>query len=96
MTATRCQHDLIPISVLSSLTVRIPSNTRGSGGPTGCSEAFLTVMGDDGFLPGVLLLLHTVRKYAQVDRDFIVLVSTQVTDDVIERLLSECVRVVQV
>jgi len=68
----------------------------GSGGPTGCSEAFLTVMGDDGFLPGVLLLLHTVRKYAQVDRDFIVLVSTQVTDDVIERLLSECVRVVQV
>eukprot|EP00238_Polyblepharides_amylifera_P012658 CAMPEP_0196585946 /NCGR_PEP_ID=MMETSP1081-20130531/52636_1 /TAXON_ID=36882 /ORGANISM="Pyramimonas amylifera, Strain CCMP720" /LENGTH=309 /DNA_ID=CAMNT_0041907661 /DNA_START=458 /DNA_END=1387 /DNA_ORIENTATION=- len=67
----------------------------GSGGPTGCREAFLTVMGDDGFLAGVLILLHTVRKYATVDRDFIVVVSTEVTEPIIERLLQECVRVIQ-
>eukprot|EP00241_Pyramimonas_parkeae_P005899 CAMPEP_0114246744 /NCGR_PEP_ID=MMETSP0058-20121206/12642_1 /TAXON_ID=36894 /ORGANISM="Pyramimonas parkeae, CCMP726" /LENGTH=425 /DNA_ID=CAMNT_0001359983 /DNA_START=344 /DNA_END=1621 /DNA_ORIENTATION=+ len=67
----------------------------GVGGPTGCKEAFLTVMGDDGFLAGVLLLLHTVRKYALVDRDFVVVVSTQVTRPTVELLLGECVRVVQ-
>ena len=42
---------------------------RGEGGPTGCKEAFLTVMGDDGFLAGVLLLLHTVRKCASPRTD---------------------------
>uniref|UniRef100_A0A7S0WQN2 Hexosyltransferase n=1 Tax=Pyramimonas obovata TaxID=1411642 RepID=A0A7S0WQN2_9CHLO len=68
----------------------------GSGGPTGCREAYLTVMGDDGFLAGVLILLHTVRKYAYVDRDFVVIVSTAVTQPIIERLQEECVRVIQV
>ena len=68
----------------------------GSGGPTGCREAYLTVMGDDGFLAGVLILLHTVRKYAYIDRDFVVIVSTAVTQPIIERLQEECVRVIQV
>ncbi|KAK3258464.1 hypothetical protein CYMTET_32490 [Cymbomonas tetramitiformis] len=43
-------------------------HTPGSGGPTGCKEAYLTVMGDDGFLSGVLILLHTVRKYSYTNR----------------------------
>eukprot|EP00976_Prorocentrum_cordatum_P105716 1194313-Prorocentrum_minimum.AAC.1 len=64
----------------------------GSGGPTGCREAYLTVMGDDGFLAGVLILLHTVRRYAYIDRDFVVIVSTAVTQPTIERLQEECVR----
>jgi hypothetical protein len=68
----------------------------GTGGPTACQEAYLTVMGDDGFLAGVLILLHTVRKYAYVDRDFVVIISTAVTEKTIERLQEECVRIIQV
>jgi len=68
----------------------------GTGGPTGCQEAYLTVMGDDGFLAGVLILLHTVRKYAYVNRDFVVIISTAVTEKTIERLQEECVRIIQV
>ena len=43
LTATRCQHDLIPISVLSSLTVLIPSKTRGSGGPVAAGSPFVAM-----------------------------------------------------
>jgi hypothetical protein len=36
--------------------------------------------GNDGFLPAVLVLLHTIRKYAKEDRDFIALVSEAVSE----------------
>lgn len=36
--------------------------------------------GNDGFLPAVLVLLHTIRKYAMEDRDFIALVSSAVSE----------------
>lgn len=42
------------------------------GGP--CSA------GNDGFLPAVLVLIHTIRKYAKEDRDFIALVSSAVSE----------------
>ena len=35
------------------------------------------------------------RRYATADRDFVVIVSTEVTTPTIELLLAECVRVVQ-
>lgn len=36
--------------------------------------------GNDGFLPAVLVLIHTIRKYAKEDRDFIALVSSAVSE----------------
>ena len=69
---------------------------RGLGGPTGCLEAWITALGNDGFLPAVLVLLHTIRKYAVEDRDFIALVSTAVSAEVREKLTNESIRVIVV
>ena len=54
----------------------LEASEKGFGGPSGCKEAWITALGNDGFLPAVLVLLHTIRKYAVEDRDFIALVST--------------------
>jgi len=68
----------------------------GTGGPSGCKEAWITALGNDGFLPAVLVLLHTIRKYAKEDRDFIALVSSAVSEGVRQRLAEEAVRVIVV
>ena len=62
--------------------------------PSGCREAYMTTMGDDGFLPAVLVLIHTLRKHTQVARDIVVYASTAVSAEAVALLLAECVRVV--
>jgi len=66
------------------------------GGPTGCHQAWITVQGDDSFMSATLVLLHTIRKYSKQDRDFVVVASTAVSQPVLDILLAECVRVIQV
>jgi len=46
----------------------------GSGGPSGCKEAWVIILTSDSYLAGVLVTLHTVRKYAASDRDIVVFV----------------------
>ena len=45
----------------------LEASEKGFGGPSGCKEAWITALGNDGFLPAVLVLLHTIRKYAVED-----------------------------
>mmetsp|Transcript_676 Transcript_676/g.2038 ORF Transcript_676/g.2038 Transcript_676/m.2038 type:complete len:97 (+) Transcript_676:1040-1330(+) len=56
----------------------------------------ITVQGDDSFMSATLVLLHTIRKYSKQDRDFVVVASTAVSQPVLDILLAECVRVIQV
>ena len=70
----------------------LEASEKGFGGPSGCKEAWITALGNDGFLPAVLVLLHTIRKYAVEDRDFIALVSTAVSEEVREKLTKESIR----
>ena len=51
--------------------------------PSGCREAYMTTMGDDGFLPAVLVLIHTLRKHTQVARDIVVYASTAVSAEAV-------------
>jgi len=74
----------------------LEASEKGFGGPSGCKEAWITALGNDGFLPAVLVLLHTIRKYAVEDRDFIALVSTAVSEEVREKLTKESIRVIVV
>ena len=74
----------------------LEASEKGFGGPSGCKEAWITALGNDGFLPAVLVLLHTIRKYAVEDRDFIALVSTAVSEEVRETLTKESIRVIVV
>ena len=89
-------HRTVELSEIEYVSESLDAMEKGKGGPTGCKEAWITALGNDGFLPAVLVLLHTVRKYANEDRDFVALVSTTVSEGVREKLTKESVRVIVV
>ena len=79
---------------------RLKANDRsvagGAGGPTGCNEAYATLLTRDDQLPGALVLIYSIRKYATVDRDIVVFVSMGVTNAIIAQLQAACVVVKRV
>lgn len=62
-----------------------------SGIPVGCREAFVTLLTSDSYLPGVLALVAALRQLEHRPRDIVVLVTTRVSDDVLDALLALCV-----
>mmetsp|Transcript_25570 Transcript_25570/g.35289 ORF Transcript_25570/g.35289 Transcript_25570/m.35289 type:complete len:783 (-) Transcript_25570:255-2603(-) len=64
---------------------------NGVGGPTGCTEAWASLLSSDDQIPGMLNMLYTLRKFAQDDRDILILVTPSVTQPYITMLLEACV-----
>ena len=62
--------------------------------PSGCREAWITTLCDDGFLPAVLVLVHTLRQHSTEARDIVVVASTAVSERIIDQVRALCVRVV--
>jgi len=79
---------------------RLKANDRsvasGAGGPTGCNEAYATLLTRDDQLPGALVLIYSIRKFATVDRDIVVFVSMGITQSIIAQLQTACVVVKRV
>eukprot|EP00899_Mesostigma_viride_P015124 jgi/Mesvir1/23612/Mv18294-RA.1 len=63
----------------------------GAGGPSGCAEAWVTLLEQDRQLPGLLVLLHTLRKYGSGARDVVVLVAKGVSPPILDLLSAQCV-----
>ncbi|KAK3241387.1 hypothetical protein CYMTET_48846 [Cymbomonas tetramitiformis] len=72
------------------------SIVAGVGGPTGCTEAWGTLLTSNDQIPGALVMIYTLRKLSNVDRDIVVFVTPGVTTDYIKQLLAACVVVKQV
>ena len=67
---------------------------RRGGDLTKCGEAWVTLLGDDAYLPGVVTLVHSIRQYSQVPRDVVVLAGPKVSSRVRQYLLRDmCVHV---
>ncbi|XRB16058.1 ER membrane protein complex subunit 10 [Pseudoscourfieldia marina] len=64
--------------------------------PSGCKEAWITTLCDDGFLPAVLILVHTLRAHSAEPRDIVVVASTAVSKEILDQVRALCVRVVVV
>eukprot|EP00899_Mesostigma_viride_P010293 jgi/Mesvir1/19265/Mv10345-RA.1 len=97
-TGTVCVgHSRVPcMKKLHTLDVeRVTSTDRsrvpGTGGPTGCTEAWATLLSHDRELAGVLVLIYTIRTHATVDRDIVVFITDEVSAWVIQELKEMCV-----
>ena len=67
---------------------------RRGGDLTKCGEAWVTLLGDDAYLPGVVTLVHSIRQYSRVPRDVVVLAGPKVSSRVRQYLLRDmCVHV---
>lgn len=57
------------------------------------SEAFVTAMINDFYLPGTLVLAYTIRKYSKVPRDVVAVVTDKVSDSSLAALRSACIKI---
>lgn len=73
----RCSASWAPVTGLL-MTAEHVGHT-GVGGPTGCKEAWATLIQQDQDLPGVLVHIFSIRKHSKVDRDIIVFVAGNVS-----------------
>mmetsp|Transcript_13990 Transcript_13990/g.16920 ORF Transcript_13990/g.16920 Transcript_13990/m.16920 type:complete len:672 (+) Transcript_13990:130-2145(+) len=90
LSTTACTHGLYQPAV-EKLTPTDRSTVIGVGGPTGCQEAWATLMTTDDEIAGVLVLVFSLRKLSNLDRDIVVFVTPSVTGVAIEQLLTACV-----
>eukprot|EP00873_Tetraselmis_striata_P042322 jgi/Tetstr1/462586/TSEL_007572.t1 len=96
MTTVPCERGLYKPAVVNIQPDDRQRASPGIGGPTGCHEAWATMMNQDSDLPGALVLIYTLRKYSTQDRDMLVFVSANVTAAPVEALQGACVQVMRV
>eukprot|EP00854_Cymbomonas_tetramitiformis_P005224 gene5224-6351_t len=93
---TQCEKGMYKPEAIALTADLTGQYQAGRGGPLdACPEAYTTAIVADEDLPAVLTTIYMMRKYARAPRDYVVLVSQAVSEEVRQVLYQACVIVRQ-